>query len=286
MKFFFIAFIFIFNSSFSEAEEISYDSKDSTLIMQLLIHAPADKNTHEYMYYFGQKLKNTPYVAKTLEGNKTEKLVINLRELDCTTYVENLLALSLCMNSNKKTFYDFTFYLRMIRYHDGIISYISRLHYFTSWINNNKKNMYVTEDNITNKSSALFSGIQTLKINYMTQHISQYPALLNNALLIPKLKKTELALTGSKYSFIPKSMLNKYNLMKKYIHNGDIIVILTSKKGLDTSHLGIASWHSDGTLHLLNASQIHKKVVDETMSIYNYMKKHPSQIGIRVIHPF
>ncbi|MBQ2498070.1 MAG: DUF1460 domain-containing protein, partial [Prevotella sp.] len=56
----------------------------------------------------------------------------------------------------------------------------------------------------------------------------------------------------------------------------------TSKKGLDTSHVGIAVWHKDG-LHLLNASMIHKKVVEEPMTLKQYMQKHLSQTGIRVV---
>ena len=55
-----------------------------------------------------------------------------------------------------------------------------------------------------------------------------------------------------------------------------------SKQGLDTSHIGIAVWHADG-LHLLNASQIRHKVVEEPMTLAVYMSKHPKQTGIRVI---
>jgi Protein of unknown function (DUF1460) len=32
---------------------------------------------------------NRPYKAKTLEGNATERLVVNLREFDCNTFVES-----------------------------------------------------------------------------------------------------------------------------------------------------------------------------------------------------
>ena len=66
------------------------------------------------------------------------------------------------------------------------------------------------------------------------------------------------------------------------IHNGDIIAIVTNKKGLDTSHLGIAIWHTNG-LHMLNASQIREKVVEEAMTLRQYMEKHPSQLGIRIV---
>ena len=36
----------------------------------------------------------TPYAGGTLENENGEKLVVNFRELDCTTYLENVLALS------------------------------------------------------------------------------------------------------------------------------------------------------------------------------------------------
>ena len=39
----------------------------------------------------------TPYVGKTLEQEGEEALVINFRELDCTTFLENVVALSLCV---------------------------------------------------------------------------------------------------------------------------------------------------------------------------------------------
>ena len=59
--------------------------------------------------------------------------------------------------------------------------------------------------------------------------------------------------------------------------------IVTRKDGLDTSHIGFAQWGHDNRLHLLNASQIHRQVISEPMTLYQYMAKHPSQLGIRVI---
>ena len=74
--------------------------------------------------------------------------------------------------------------------------------------------------------------------------------------------------------------LSAYELVKEEDWILDNVTIITNKKGLDTTHIGLASWHADG-LHLLNASSIHKKVIDEPMTLYTYMQKHPSQIGIR-----
>lgn len=70
--------------------------------------------------------------------------------------------------------------------------------------------------------------------------------------------------------------------MRNTIKDGDIIAIITNKKGLDTQHLGFALWHKDG-LHLLNASSIHKKVIDEPMTLRTYLYKHPSMPGVRII---
>ena len=67
-----------------------------------------------------------------------------------------------------------------------------------------------------------------------------------------------------------------------FIKDGDIIAIVTKKKGLDYSHLGFAVWGEDGKLRLLNASSVHKKVVEEPMTLYQYLKRNPTSVGIRV----
>ncbi len=266
----------------AEAQSVEYTKTDSIKVMQLLNNAPRKSSANEYMIHFGKALQGVPYVGKTLENNTTEKLVVNLRELDCTTFTENVLALSLCMRDSKKSFEAFTDYLRRIRYDMGYVSYPSRLHYFTSWIDANSKQDFVAE---VVAEQAPFTAAKTLNVNFMSQHADLYPALVRDKAMVDSIRITEKALTGKSFRYIPKSALNQYSLLKKYIQSGDIIVIITNKEGLDTSHIGIASWHSDGTLHLLNASQIHKKVIDEPMTLYRYMQKHPSQIGIRVVRP-
>ena len=92
----------------------------------------------------------------------------------------------------------------------------------------------------------------------------------------------EKLLTGRTYRYIPKSQIVNTALLRRIIHDGDIIALVTRIAGLDTSHLGIAVWHRDG-LHLLNASSVHHRVVEEPMILRSYMQRHPSQIGIRVV---
>jgi hypothetical protein len=95
------------------------------------------------------------------------------------------------------------------------------------------------------------------------------------------IKEMEQVITGNDFRYIPRTEIRDSQLLRQTVKDGDIIAILTKKKGLDTSHIGIAVWEKDG-LHLMNASSIHKKVVIEPMLLQNYMKKHPSQIGIRL----
>ena len=77
-------------------------------------------------------------------------------------------------------------------------------------------------------------------------------------------------------------MVKNTKLMRKIVHDGDVIAITCSKSGLDIAHLGFAVWRRDG-LHLLNASQLHHRVVEEPMTLDRYLKKHPKHTGIRII---
>uniref|UniRef100_UPI00259B81AA N-acetylmuramoyl-L-alanine amidase-like domain-containing protein n=1 Tax=Xylanibacter rodentium TaxID=2736289 RepID=UPI00259B81AA len=79
-----------------------------------------------------------------------------------------------------------------------------------------------------------------------------------------------------------KDCVGNNGLMRKAVEDGDIIAITCRKKGLDIAHLGYAVWRNDG-LHLLNASMIHHKVVEEPMTLYRYLQKHPSHTGIRIV---
>jgi hypothetical protein len=101
--------------------------------------------------------------------------------------------------------------------------------------------------------------------------------------LVPVIRQQEQNLSGLKARYIPKSALRRTTkALRQAIHDGDIIAITCNKKGLDIAHLGFAVWQKDG-LHLLNASMLHKKVVEEPMTFYQYLQKHPSHTGIRVL---
>ena len=237
---------------------------------------PRNTNT---VIYLARRLRSLPYVAKTLEKNKYERLVVNLRQLDCTTYVENVLAMYLCVKYGKLNFSDFCNYLREIRYDNGNVSYTSRLHYFSQWIDENTGMGFVKEVQSPNPP---FTAVHTINIGYMSAHPDKYPMINRRPELIKRIKKMEDKINGRTYRYIPKTSIANTTLMRRTVHDGDIIAITTRKAGLDISHIGFAVWHKDG-LHLLNASMLRKRVVEEPKTLRSYMSNQRTQTGIRVI---
>lgn len=259
-----------------------YKKSDSIKVEKLLKEAQSMKfkNQQERVVYFMRKFYGIPYVAGTLDKNKEEQLVVNLRELDCTTYVENVVALSLCLKDKLYSFADFCTKLSFIRYRKGKgIKYTSRLHYFTDWINDNSKTGFCSVPETTNPP---FSAVQNVSVNFMSTHSSKYPMLSGNSSNLTAIRKVEKKLSGTSCRYIPKSRINNSTLLRRTIHDGDIIVILTDLKGLDTRHLGFALWRRDG-LHLVNASLLHKKVLEEPMLLRTYLTKHKTMTGIRIL---
>jgi hypothetical protein len=230
--------------------------------------------------FFARQFLGVPYVAHTLETDGVERLVVNTRQLDCTTLVETVTALTQCTYRRKYSWQAFLKALTDMRYRYGVVDgYPSRIHYFTEWITQNTTTGLVSEIQQPNPP---FSAVQTVSVNYMSEHPDAYKALKANARLVPLIRKQEQALTGLKVRYIPKSAVRNTRLLRNTIHDGDIIAITCNKKGLDIAHLGFAVWHKDG-LHLLNASSLHKKVVEEPMTLYRYLQKHKTFTGIRIL---
>lgn len=257
-----------------------YTKDDSLFVTQALNRARTMPRTTNFALHFARLFLGRPYVAHTLEVCDPERLVVNTRQLDCTTLVENVAALSLCVYRNLYTWRDFLNTLVSLRYRDGRLDgYTSRLHYFSDWIDDNSRRGLVAE---VQKNVPPFNAVQTLNVNYMTNHVMHYEALKAHPAMVPAIAAQEESLTGRRYRYIPKAAVDEDPSVRWAVRDGDIIAITCSKPGLDIAHLGIAVWRKDG-LHLLNASQLHKKVVEESMTLGQYLKKHPSHTGIRVV---
>ena len=261
---------------------IFYLKSDSVKVVSLLRKAQADKPSN-LMLYFAHQFEGVPYVAHTLEISMVEKLIINLRELDCTTLVETVFALALTAKQGSVSWDDYCTNLALIRYRNGKPEgYASRNHYFYWWVESNKQKKLITLPEIP----ATLKQRQVINVNYMSNHIDSYRMLKNSGAKVQKLiRDYEKASFGKVMYYIPVAQLGKKKDVLSCIKDGDILAIVTRRQGLDTSHIGIAEWGSDGFPHLLNASKLAKKVILDLRPINKYMATQRLQQGIWVIRP-
>lgn len=248
----------IFNSIREMARSISIDSLS------------LDNRVIEVAKMFMQ----TPYVGGTLDGNGKEQLVVNFRELDCTTYLENVVTLSKVLSNDSIMTDDFFKELENLRYRNGkLTDYASRLHYFSDWIYDNEQRGMVK-----NMTAEMGGEKYNKTINFMSTHVSSYPALKADASLVEKIRKTENEINKRELFFIAETKIQQ---MEDQIHDGDLIAITTVIKGLDISHVGIAI-HVNNRLHLMNASSKAKKVVISDIPLAEMLMQNKYQSGIMV----
>lgn len=262
----------------ARATDIIYTKEDS-LIYEAYIKEFSSLGkipVNELLIKTAKYFLTKPYVASTLEITDDEKLVINLREFDCTTFVETCLALSLTIKSEDHSFAGFCNKLTSIRYRNNEIEgYPSRLHYMTEWIYQNEKK------GILNDLTVSMGGNKvSKKIDFMTTHTDAYKHLKNSAINTDKMREIEDGINrANSYSIIKKSLIHT---IEPDIKDGDIIVFATSIGGLDYSHIGIAYWESNN-LHFIHASSKYKKVVIEKQTLEEYCLSSKSCTGISVL---
>ena len=252
-----------------------YESSDKTFIEELLKEGKTD------MLYYARRLFDRPSVAHMPElFPDDEQMVINTREFDCTTFIELVTALTQCARNGETTFAQFVAQMQRIRYWDGNCDgFTSRKLYFSDWIRDNSRLGIVTE---VHQPNPPFTAIQTVKVNYMTKHPSDYLQLKLHHELLPEIKRQESQLSGMQFRYIPTKQVVDSEEMRQAVHDGDIIAFVTNKPGLDITHLALAVWHDSG-LHMIHASSLRKKVTEEPGSVRRYLERRSSCIGIRVV---
>ena len=228
--------------------------------------------------HFAKKMLGVPYVAGTLDGNDEEQLVVHVDQLDCTTFVETVLALSIADKRAARSFDGFKKALTDVRYRDGVLDgYASRLHYFSDWIRNNERMGFIKECT----SETACSQPKELWLDFMTTHVNSYLPMKKNPALVEVMASIEKTWQGVEIFYIPKDKLQLSSDELK-IKNGDILTITTNIKGLDVVHVGFAFWR-EGRLHLLHASSVAQKVIEDPLSLYEYSKNKKAHTGVRVI---
>lgn len=221
---------------------------------------------------------DTPYAAGTLEAKGEERLVVNEDSVDCTTFVELSVARWL---SAKKGNLDFEEQVQQLRYRGAIVDgYLSRLHYFTDWVEENTRRGVWHELAPTNEDNTIWHT-DTLNLSFMSEHPQSYPYLSDNPWAIDSLRSIEQRYAHHPIYYIGKEHLGLTS-EELPIKDGDIVALVTTIEGLDVTHLGFAIWRGE-TLHLMHASMKHGKVVIDERSLYEYLQGRKSCPGVRVV---
>lgn len=240
-----------------------------------------DQPINDVIVKIGESFLGTEYLAHALEEDGDEQLVINLTGLDCTTLVENSLALSRCVKLDSTSFKNYLDELQFIRYRDGIVDgYPSRLHYFSDWITDN-----IFKGVIEDETKQLGGIPIKFNLNFMSTHPDSYKQLKEDPDLIPVIQMQEKAISSREYYYIPK---DEFESKEKLISGGEIIAITTTVEGLDIGHIGIAVKMDDGRIHLLHAPNVNTKVQITEEPLADYLmkyKRHSGVIVLKVLEP-
>ena len=277
-----LSFLFSCNSTTKnpdlDTELIIYQPKDREILEQVLELYSEDKEatTSALMVKVGSYFLETPYFAHTLEMGE-EQLVVNLREMDCTTFAENCLAISRTIKSDKHTFEQFCSEIQDIRYRDGIIdAYPSRLHYFCDWIfNNAKKNL------IEDMSQEIAQTPFPKQINFMSTHPDSYRQLKESAPLIDLIAAQEKLISARNMFYVPETLVAE---IESKLMDGDIAGITTNIEGIAIQHVVILI-RQEGRIHIMHASSKAEKVAVSEITLEEYLLNNKSASGIMLARP-
>ena len=262
-------------------QDMRFHCENDTLRINELLRKGVEsklKNAGDIVCFYANELLGTPYVGHTLEGD-SEMLTINIDELDCTTFIETLYALTRATLDERYSWRDYAGNLESVRYRGGLLGdYSSRLHYISEWIVDN-----YSRGNLVEITGDLpHSQYQIKSINFMSQHKDSYRSLKDDDAMLNKIVMIESKLRKHRMPILRKSWLSDKGV-KTALHDGDFVGLVTNVDGLDISHLGIILKDDKGEPHLLDASYSGGKVMIEPKPLKEHLSGSRSTIiGVRV----
>lgn len=278
-----LVFLFSFYAICANAitlDQVKFNNEatDTTKITEILVTTAKQNldNPNSRVNYIARLFLGKPYVAHTLEG-ETEMLTVNIDEVDCTTFVETVMALAYTLGEGRYSWRDFIHNLEKIRYRNGRLDgYSSRLHYISDWIIDNNH-----RGNIKEVSNIFpFHTYQIKSLDFMSRNRDKYAALTDST-EFERIKNTEIGYRNHRFPYIKKENLRKKEVQSTF-KEGDIVALTTNIKGLDVSHLGIVTFINN-TPHLLHASSAKGEVTIENKPLHETLMKSHRSTGIRVI---
>lgn len=202
-----------------------------TRVTRLIAEARAKGPISQRIDFISGALRGTRYQGYTLIGGPTrpEQLVVRDDAFDCVTFCETVLAAALAANRS-----EFDTVLRTVRYHNGVVAWRERNHYFFEWCQNN----------VANKTCRWVR--------------------MDGAIDLEKTVDTQAGLSRRQFAMnvIPSAA---FLANKSKLERGDIIGFVSRRPNLDYFHTGFIAFDKTGALLLRHASQSRRRVLDERM---------------------
>jgi hypothetical protein len=228
----------------------------------------------------------TPYKAFTLEeylkagGDpaRAEPLTLSLQYFDCVTLVESCLAVARVARSDEPpTWEAFAREMERMRYRDGEREgYLSRLHYFSEWIDDNAARGLVEP-----LGEELGGVPDNRPLRFMTANRESYPALAYPE-VYEELVELERELDDHTRWVIPTERIPE---VSEFIQTGDILAFATSIEGLDVTHSAYAYRDDAGVLRVLHAPLSGGEVEITESTLPEYVAAIKRATGILVARP-
>ena len=208
--------------------------KDRRILEQLLAEAQRQPTLAARMKLISARLLGQPYILHPLIGSvsEPEQFVVRMDGFDCVTFIETVLA-----SSTSTTVDGFLNRLRQLRYANGEVSYLTRMHYTTDW-----------------HAAQVRSGF--------FQDLTQGPQIAERAKMlngVPGLPPRNVTVR-----YFPKS---KLAAVSPALQDGDLIYFVAGRRWLDTNHVGLL-FRQDGQLRIRHASHRLGGVVEQTLAAY------------------
>lgn len=269
-------------SAVTNLEDVRFNSEasDTTRLTEMLREASARdfSSAGERVEFFARRFIGTQYVAHTLECDSIEVLTVDLDRLDCTTFVETVMALAMTAGERRTSWRDYVYNLRCIRYRGGRTDgYASRLHYICDWAADNKHRGNFTD--VTADFPKHSYVVRT--IDFMTTNRNLYPAL-SDSMQYARMRSIEGGYRNHRFPYVKTADLSGKDTRRAF-RSGDVVGLVSKMKNLDVTHMGIVVINSaDGLPHLLHASSAAGKVEISDLPLSDFMKKNHNTLGLRV----
>ncbi|MEN8374904.1 MAG: N-acetylmuramoyl-L-alanine amidase-like domain-containing protein [Gemmatimonadota bacterium] len=224
----------------------------------------------------GRRFVGAPYRPGTLDPPGPENLVVNLREFDCVTFVESVLALAHATRADEPSFEEFARVLERLRYRGGVRGdYPSRLHYFSEWLADNARRGILEL-----RTRTLGGDRDPEPIHFMTRHTKAYWQLEDPGTL-DAIGRIERRLSDTPRHELPETAIED---AEGGIEEGDVIAATSTLAGLDVAHTGIAV-EVDGRIHLMHAPLVGDSVQISQVPLAVRVGRIRTQDGIMVARP-